>query len=97
MLTNTTNTSISENQNDADVLIYPNPSNGQFKITVNINQNIKSEIIIYDVLGNIIYRINSKGQQITNIDLSKQATGIYFVQVVIDNNEIYNSKILIIR
>ena len=61
----------------AEFDIYPNPSSGTFKM-VGAGEN--SEIIIADVLGKIIYEGRVMGD--TELDLSAQKNGIYFVKVI---------------
>ena len=69
---------IVENAEEADFTIYPNPNNGKFIISNNGN-NIK-EVEIYNVLGEHIYQ-SLVNNQSSEIDLSAQTKGIYFVKV----------------
>src|ERR1019366_454902 len=61
--------------NSSDILIYPNPSNGIFRIEVKNNQNVN--IIIVNVLGETIAEKKISDTSVT-IDLSNYPTGIYF-------------------
>ncbi|MBN2662167.1 MAG: carboxypeptidase regulatory-like domain-containing protein [Bacteroidales bacterium] len=73
---------------NANISIYPNPSNGIFTIqSVNI-----VNITIFDVNGKIIYK-NSNITQ-ANVDLSKNQKGIYFIEFK-NNNISINHKIII--
>ena len=62
-----------------EILIFPNPSNGVFELKSEM-ENEKSEIKIYNALGEIIYQSEIKNDK-TEIDLSSQPKGIYFYQI----------------
>lgn len=72
---------IAENSFSIYTFIYPNPSNGKFQITVDGLPFIKNgNIEIYNVQGKIVYQsviTNTK----SDIDLSNQTIGIYFVKI----------------
>jgi uncharacterized repeat protein (TIGR03803 family) len=62
--------------NADNLLLYPNPNNGSFIIEL----NIKSQINITNVLGEIVFNQSLEpGKQ--NIDILSQANGVYFVKV----------------
>ncbi|MBI4947449.1 MAG: C10 family peptidase [Bacteroidetes bacterium] len=64
------------------VSVYPNPSNGQFKIELELNS--KAQIVICNTLGETIYKVQAQqGKQEVNI--SDFAKGIYMLKVF--NNE----------
>jgi hypothetical protein len=89
---------ISEQSNNESFLIYPNPSDGIFNLTVNLNSFQFISITILNSLGQEIYCANdSPSTSFKNqIDLSSQPAGIYVVQLKL-NDEIFSKKILIIR
>lgn len=61
-----------------DFVIYPNPSNGAFRIRTNSNENLV--ISIYNINGILVYK-NVSYQNNDLIDISKQAKGNYFVKI----------------
>lgn len=68
---------LGENElNDFDINIYPNP----FAHTVTINTAEKGEVEIYNTLGEKIGLWQLAAGK-TEIDLSKQTSGIYFVRI----------------
>jgi len=73
-------TAISENNIADNFTIYPNPTSGKFILDSKI---IRGEISVYNVFGEKIYseKINSAKSE---IDLSKQQNGIYFVHLKIE-------------
>ena len=77
------NVGINELQTSGEIKIYPNPSKGIFRISTNSNQTLK-DIIVYDVLGNIIYQQLKEKETTVTIDLSAHAKGVYFVKVIED-------------
>lgn len=63
--------------NDKGVFIFPNPTDGNFKIVIEKNY---SELIIKNFLGQVIEKkkINDK---MMNVDLSVYPKGIYFIEL----------------
>jgi len=57
--------------------IYPNPSDGLLFIT---DLAVNSEIKIYDLLGNLVFKKSNEGNTRTTIDLNGKP-GVYFVQI----------------
>lgn len=85
-------TGMEENSKQSTVLIYPNPSNGQF--VVQKLENAANAIEIYNSLGEVIYKsifIKSSSA----IDLSNQPKGIYLIKIISENKTIFNKKIII--
>jgi len=62
--------------NNKNVIVYPNPTNN---VVIVKSQTELGLITIYNVVGAVVYtqKVNANEQQ---IDLSKQASGIYFLQ-----------------
>lgn len=70
--------------------IYPNPNNGLFNIQS--SNNIRS-YSIRNIFGNEIVLKKTNNQQL-NIDISRFSTGIYLLELQMENGEIINKKIL---
>ena len=79
--------------NQFNVTIYPNPSNGVFKIN---SLNKIAFLRVVNIKGEVIYssQINSNE---TEIDLNNATTGIYFVELNYDYHKNVASKIIIIH
>jgi hypothetical protein len=60
-----------------DIVIYPNPSRGNFY--VDVRENIDSRIRVFDLLGNCVLEKKMRKPKY-EIDLGKEAKGIYFVE-----------------
>lgn len=90
-----TPTGIKENSVYANISIYPNPSSG----IINIKQNELGEaelktILITDVLGKVVYMTEITSTQ-TEINLSNQPKGIYFIRAEDKNKKMFTGKIIL--
>ena len=77
-----------------DIILYPNPSNGEFYFNSSIK---KYHLKIINVQGGIIFnkKINSSGK--LEINLSQFSKGIYLAKVENLSNHLVTTKKLIIR
>ena len=86
-------------QNDIDLTVYPNPTNGSFLIEYQLTKSEDVSITITDVLGRVVFQINNKTQAIgkhkQEIDSSLEQ-GLYNVTIVTENNSI-NKKVIIVK
>jgi len=74
-------TGIAENNLKNDFNIYPNPTSGVFQIQSNSHQlSIINQIEICNVLGEKIFSQKNQNEK-SEIDLTKQPNGIYFLQL----------------
>lgn len=82
----------------ANILIYPNPSKGQFKIEISGLDQQDYNLGVFNSLGSQVFaeQIQPSGQstQSWNIDLSAFAKGIYFVRLQ-SNNQIKVQRVII--
>jgi hypothetical protein len=91
----TFNVGIKEQTKDANLLnIYPNPSSGNFNIES--NKDRISYVNIYNLTGTLVYSIVCFNKNI-RIDLSEMKNGVYFVNTMMENGNIKNSKIIITK
>lgn len=81
-----------EQDNEINISIYPNPFNDRINIvmTNSINQ---SDLIIYDMVGRLVYSTSFSGKRIS-IDLKELKKGMYFVKLITDKGKIDISKIV---
>jgi len=73
-----------------NLLIYPNPSNGQFIIT---GETVIESIEVYDMLGKKVFTDTPK-MQTTQIN-TRLPQGLYLYRVVLQDNSISSGKILV--
>lgn len=84
---------ITELNTISEITIFPNPFTSQATITFNEEQK-NSIIKIMDVLGKEIEAIHFTGKQLI-IERGIMENGIYFVQVIEENKNVENRKIII--
>lgn len=86
-------TGIDEN-NPAAISVNPNPSNGQFELSLdNLNEDVN--ITIYNNVGQLVYQEKLTAATYNNIlDLSTQPKGIYYLRIT-GNNTLLEEKIII--
>jgi hypothetical protein len=83
-----------------NVMLYPNPNKGIFKLLINSTFN-RDEIIdvsIYDILGQTInYKKldNNTGAKLFEIETETLYEGIYFIKLTQNNKNIWQSKFVI--
>lgn len=86
-------TGMNENLSGSIINAYPNPSSGVLSIIIkNVSANV--EVEIFTMLGESIYSIQINSEK-ADIDLSKQAKGIYFYQIKSEKGIINTGKIII--
>lgn len=85
-------TGIDEFSADNNILIFPNPNNGIFRIEMTDLKG--STLAIFNAIGEIIYQSTVVNPH-TEIDLSNQPSGIYFVHVNGENLSAIKKIVLI--
>jgi hypothetical protein len=87
-------TGIAENSVMDNVNVFPNPSDGKFRIksSRNIGTGIKS-IVILNSIGEMIFE--SRSLDNSEIDLSSQAKGIYFILITNEDKTISTEKLIL--
>jgi hypothetical protein len=77
---------------NADVLVYPNPTNGNFIIETNSIE--KQNIQIFDVNGKLVLSQVIDGKK--NIDVANLNEGVYNVSII-SSNSVVNKRVVIVR
>ena len=80
-----TSVGIVENNFGNDLLIYPNPTNGNFSIDLGQAYNAVT-ITISDLNGKLIWSEKYKESQLMNLKL-EQPTGVYLLKIESENNK----------
>jgi uncharacterized repeat protein (TIGR03803 family) len=81
---------ITEISSENNFSIYPNPSNGIFRLNAEITSG---EIFVYNTMGEIIFQSKIENRQST-INLADQPNGIYFATIRTETNS-FTQKIII--
>lgn len=96
----TTNIGNNEIANSLDVLIYPNPSNGNFNLKYEVNKTSEIKILLTDIRGEIIEVLLSDNKQTGNHTLKFQkqdlSSGTYLIKIM-NNNNLTTKKLLILK
>jgi len=83
--------SVAENTENTSVNIYPNPVSDNLTIAVD---GQTKDIIIYDMLGNIVYN-NYKPVAVNTVNAGNLNKGMYFVKITFNNNTSITRKITV--
>ena len=79
---------------DLDLSIYPNPFRD--RTTVDFGRTIvDGEVKVIDILGNIVEIYELDNQRELVIERTTKSTGIYFVEIIINNNKIFKKITLL--
>lgn len=77
--------------NDAEIFIYPNPSQNNAVINLKLIKKSSVSTLVYDGIGRLVASLPSKdfevGLQNINIDANDFAPGIYFIKTSINDKE----------
>jgi len=68
----------------SSVKIYPNPSNGQFSVEVETENNLTAEVVVYDLTGRIILsqqNVLHSGVNAISMNVEGVASGTYVLQM----------------
>ena len=79
--------------------IYPNPSAGQVTLNLEVNQSAAFDILVLDMQGREVLPVTHLGQlndgtQTRQLDVSKLASGFYFVACKSTGGEVYKKLAL---
>ncbi len=80
--------------NLGEVKLFPNPTTGT--LSVILPNKEKSEIQIYNMIGELVYTTSSSNTNYVSINLEEQPNGVYFVSVK-NNNTVTTQKVIISR
>ena len=77
----------------SNIIIYPNPNNGEFNLDLSAINAKNINISIYDIVGQLVY--NQSADAINNkISMSQLQNGTYFLKINADNKTV-TQKIII--
>ncbi|HQK40679.1 MAG TPA: T9SS type A sorting domain-containing protein, partial [Flavobacterium alvei] len=69
---------------DSNVVIHPNPSNGQFEVQFNSSNSVNAKVVISNLMGQIVGQKEVKlagGNQSISLNFSNLVSGVYVVKV----------------
>jgi hypothetical protein len=74
--------------NSIELIVSPNPSNGLFQLN---NVSAENTLDVYDYKGQLTLRLNN----VSEINLKNQASGMYFVYLTTSNGDAYHAKLIL--
>ena len=82
--------------NDPNLLVYPNPNDGNFIFNVTGIQTAHAEIRVHDALGRQVYHksIAVDGTYVNNVNLANLSSGLYMIELVYDGKTITQRMML---
>jgi len=85
-----------EENSQNQLMIYPNPSDGNFNILIKENNLEMSSFTLKNIQGEeVSYTISETGNGIYNVNLNLPSAGIYFAQCEVDG-KFYTSRVVIV-
>lgn len=94
-VTHPSNVSIEEIQSNAQVSIFPNPTQTTFHIETALNAPFSA--IVYDLNGRKIMENNSSNGGRISFDASRLANGVYVLKIANDAGELISTQKVIVR
>jgi hypothetical protein len=79
------------------IKIFPNPSNGNFTLESNLQNNESGWIMIYNLTGSLVGRYQITHETKTDLNTQNLSPGIYQYQVLINGFPIKKDKLIIIK
>lgn len=79
-----------------DIAIYPNPTNSSFTVDFNLDSQSDVNISVYNTIGTMVYNTVENGllNDKVLIDLSNEASGLYFVNMNLGDKNITKKVML---
>lgn len=79
-----------------DISIFPNPTeNGVFNIKLaSFTEGDEIVILVYNMYGQVI-QSNPLTQKQTQIEIPNAPSGLYLVQIMVNNNKTYSGKLIV--
>ncbi|MFW5701419.1 MAG: T9SS type A sorting domain-containing protein [Bacteroidota bacterium] len=90
-------TGVEETARDLDFRVHPNPGNGIYQIDINTGTAARVELRVSNQLGSEIFAAQDyapNGTLSTEINISDQPTGVYYLTLRIDGRDIYFKKLI---
>jgi hypothetical protein len=78
--------------------VFPNPVIGSITVSSALKENSSISILFYDLQGKIIHSKHLCLEQgIATVDLSTFSDGVYFITIFTDSQEVFHSKLVVLK
>jgi hypothetical protein len=84
---------LNELEQELSFVVAPNPNNGSFILKLDENNNSGFTALVTDMMGRTVYATETTSNE-TQIDITNQDAGVYFVTVLADNKRTTQKMIL---
>ncbi|MEM9985747.1 MAG: T9SS type A sorting domain-containing protein, partial [Bacteroidota bacterium] len=75
--------------------VYPNPSNGVFRLNIEEEVgNTPYQVQIVDLIGKELLNQSVKAQEVTTFDLSNAPKGVYFIKITQGREQIIKRVVI---
>ncbi len=91
--TSATGIATSDNSLNEDFTFYPNPSTGIINLNSTNLAGKNYEVMVHDIVGSLIV----KEKNTTQINLSEQMNGVYFITLTMDKGETITKKVSLLK
>lgn len=85
---------------EAEVMVYPNPFSNYTNMVINTNKLSQINVNMYNILGELVYQsdegMHAPGEQSIRISGDNLENGIYFVQVLV-NEQVITKRVTLAR
>lgn len=91
-------TGITAFSTSAPFQVFPNPATGNFNIIYSLQRETPVSIKLFDAIGNLVTSVLDKkqsGKNLTVVETSSLNSGMYFIEVKLDDQIVTNKIILI--
>jgi hypothetical protein len=85
---------VQEIKDEMQLKVYPNPSNGQFRVAISGVTEEHSEIQVYNLHGKVVYSGSMGNQATSEISIDDAVKGLYILKVTTGGN-CFSTKIII--
>jgi hypothetical protein len=72
-------------RNDLNVILFPNPNQGDFAFQVNVDNNTKFNYQLFDQSGKLIEFSSAAGNSLVPVKISNPAQGLYHLKISTDS------------
>jgi len=85
-----------EEIDDAEISLYPNPTNGNLTMTLRSNTGVSvvNKINIYSTSGKLVKQFNSNSHKQLEMDFSDLSNGLYMIHIHLSNGTSITEKII---
>jgi hypothetical protein len=80
-------------ENNSELKVFPNPTNGIIYLDDNFTNRNNFEICVSNSIGQSVFQ----GRNIKTVDLSELCNGIYNVTIKLDNSNVINKKVILMK